>query len=73
MKPWLTHYDPDVRPSLAPYFDKTLIDYLDQLASEHPSNTALLFKGATMAYGTLDALRRTQRSLASFIEEGRCC
>ena len=56
MKPWLSHYDADVRPSIAPYPDKTLIDYLDQLAAEHPSNPALLFKGATMTYGQLDAL-----------------
>ncbi len=56
MKPWLAHYDPDVRPSVAPYPEKTLIDYLDQLASTHPSNAALLFKGATMTYGELDAL-----------------
>ena len=56
MKPWLTHYDADVRPSIAPYPDKTLIDYLDQLAGGHPSNVALLFKGATVTYGQLDAL-----------------
>ena len=56
MKPWLAHYDSDVRPSLAPYPDTTLIDYLDRLASEHPSNAALLFKGATMTYGELDSL-----------------
>ena len=56
MKPWLAHYDSDVRPSLAPYPDKTLIDYLDQLASEHRANAALLFKGATMTYGELDSL-----------------
>jgi long-chain acyl-CoA synthetase len=56
VKPWLPHYDSDVRPSLVPYPDKTLIDYLDQLASEHPSNAALLFKGATMTYGELDSL-----------------
>ena len=56
MKPWLRHYDADVRPSIAPYPDKTLIDYLDQLAAEHPSNAALLFKGATMTYGQLDTL-----------------
>src|SRR5262245_14940747 len=30
VKPWLSHYDADVRPSVAPYPDKTLIDYLDQ-------------------------------------------
>jgi long-chain acyl-CoA synthetase len=54
MKPWLAHYDSDVRPSIAPYPEKTLIDYLDQLAREHGSATALLFKGATVSYGQLD-------------------
>jgi long-chain acyl-CoA synthetase len=56
VKPWLAHYDPDVRPSLAPYPDKTLIDYLDRLAATHPSSPALLFKGATMTYGELNSL-----------------
>ncbi len=56
MKPWLQAYDADVRPTLAPYPDKTLIDYLDQLASERPLNAALLFKGATMTYGQLNEL-----------------
>jgi long-chain acyl-CoA synthetase len=56
VKPWLQHYDSDVRHSLAPYPEKTLIDYLDQLAFAHSSKTALLFKGATMSYGELDAL-----------------
>ena len=43
MKPWLTHYDSDVRPSLSPYPDKTLVDYLDALARDHSDATALLF------------------------------
>jgi long-chain acyl-CoA synthetase len=55
MKPWLAHYDSGVRPSLAPYPQKTLIDYLDQLASAHPSKPALLFKGSAMTYGQLGA------------------
>ena len=59
MKPWLAHYDADVRPSLVPYPEKTLIDYLAQLAAEHPANAALLFKGATMTYGELDSLSTT--------------
>jgi long-chain acyl-CoA synthetase len=54
MKPWLAHYDSDVRPSIAPYPDKTLIDYLDRLAREHGHATALLFKGATVSYARLD-------------------
>jgi len=56
VKPWLAHYDSDVSPSLAPYPEKTLIDYLDRLASEHPSKVALLFKGAAMTYRELDSL-----------------
>ena len=54
MKPWLTHYDSDVRPSLSPYPDKTLVDYLDALARDHSDATALLFKGRTVSYGQLD-------------------
>ena len=54
MKPWLAHYDAEVRPSIAPYPAKTLVDYLDRLAAEHASATALLFKGATVSYGQLD-------------------
>ena len=46
MHPWLAHYDSDVRPSLAPYPDKTLVDYLTQLARNHGDKPALLFKGA---------------------------
>ena len=55
MHPWLAHYDSDVRPSLAPYPNATLLDYLSQLAREHGSKTALLFKGASMSYGRLEA------------------
>ncbi len=55
MKPWLAHYDADVKPSVAPYPDKTLVDYLDVLAADHAAKPALLFKGATMTYGQLGA------------------
>ncbi len=54
MKPWLAHYDPDVRQSIAPYPDKTLVDYLTDLARGHAADTALLFKGSKMSYGQLD-------------------
>ena len=53
--PWLAHYDPDVPKTLAPYPDRTLLDYLDDLARDHPSKPALLFKGASMTYGGLQA------------------
>jgi long-chain acyl-CoA synthetase len=54
VKPWLTHYDSDVRPSLSPYPDRTLVDYLDALARENRNATALLFKGSRVSYGQLD-------------------
>ena len=53
-KRWLAHYDPDVAPTLAPYPEKTLLDYLAQLARENGDNAALLFKGATMTYRQLE-------------------
>ena len=55
MHPWLAHYDSDVRPSLAPYPDKTLVDYLTLLARDHAGKPALLFKGTSVSYGRLEA------------------
>jgi long-chain acyl-CoA synthetase len=52
-KPWLAHYDADVPKSLQPYPDKTLLDYLAALATEHASRPALLFKGAEISYAQL--------------------
>jgi long-chain acyl-CoA synthetase len=54
-KPWLEHYDPDVPKTLAPYPDKTLLDYLEQLARDHAGSAAVLFKGASLSYGQLEA------------------
>jgi long-chain acyl-CoA synthetase len=55
MKPWFPHYDADVRRSLAPYPNRTLVDYLDALAGSDPGKPAILFKGTTLSYGQLDA------------------
>ena len=54
MKPWLANYDSDVRPSLAPYPNTTLIDYLEKLARDNGSATAVLFKGAAVSYSQLE-------------------
>ena len=54
MKRWLAHYDSDVAPTLAPYPDKTLLDYLGELARDQGDTPALLFKGASMSYGALE-------------------
>jgi long-chain acyl-CoA synthetase len=54
-RPWLAQYDADVPRSLAPYPDKTLLDYLARLASEHPDKPALLFKGRSVSYRQLES------------------
>ena len=53
--PWLAHYDSDVARSLEPYPEKTLLDYLAELAAQHGGKPALLFKGATVSYARLEA------------------
>jgi long-chain acyl-CoA synthetase len=55
MNPWVARYDAGVRPSIAPYPDETLLDYLQSLAVEHGSRPALLFKGAAITYAQLAA------------------
>ena len=54
-RPWLAHYDSDVPHSLAPYPEKTLLDYLTPLARDHGAKPALLFKGASFSYAELEA------------------
>lgn len=60
--PWLPHYDAGVPHSLAPYPRRTLVDYLGDLARTHPTDPALLFKGATMDWSELE---RSSDALAS--------
>ena len=53
---WLAHYDAGVPPTLAPYPDRTLLDYVSQAARERPDAPALLFKGAAISYSKLERL-----------------
>ncbi|MGE3576988.1 MAG: long-chain fatty acid--CoA ligase [Vicinamibacterales bacterium] len=46
---WTTHYDADVPASLAPYPERTLVDYLDEMVAEKPTHTAAIFKGARLS------------------------
>ena len=55
MKRWLAHYDPDVARSIAPYPDRTLVDYLSDLARDYGDRAALLFKGRAVSYKRLEA------------------
>ena len=54
--PWLAHYDEGVPATLAPYPNRTLVDYLAEAARDRAQQAALLFKGATITYGELDRL-----------------
>jgi long-chain acyl-CoA synthetase len=45
-----------VPATLAPYPHRTLVDYLSDLGRDHADDPALLFKGATITYRTLDRL-----------------
>jgi long-chain acyl-CoA synthetase len=54
--PWLAHYDPGVPATLAPYPNRTLVDYVAEWARNRPDRPALLFKGAKVSYGELDRL-----------------
>jgi long-chain acyl-CoA synthetase len=53
---WHSGYDEGVPHSLEPYPDRTLLDYLAESADKWPRETALLFKGACIDYGTLHRL-----------------
>ena len=54
--PWVAHYDAGVRASAAPYPDRTLLDYVSELAAQQPARPALHFKGSTLGYDELDRL-----------------
>jgi long-chain acyl-CoA synthetase len=53
-RPWLAHYDAGVPTTLAPYPERTLLDYLTETARAHGDRPALLFKGATITYARLE-------------------
>jgi len=66
--PWLAHYDANVPATLAPYPDRTLVDYLAEAARTQAHKPALLFKGATMTYGELE--RASDACAAAFTALG---
>ncbi|MEO8576407.1 MAG: long-chain fatty acid--CoA ligase [Gemmatimonadales bacterium] len=65
---WHRNYDEGVATSLAPYPDKTLLDYLRETAATWPDRPALLFKGATTSYAELE--RRSDRFASGLISLG---
>jgi len=49
------HYDAGVPHTLAPYPERTLLDFLDDAVRETPDAVALWFKGRTISWRALDA------------------
>ena len=66
--PWLAHYDEGVPATLAPYPDRTLVDYLADAARERPDAPALLFKGAAISFAHLERL--SDACAAAFLSLG---
>lgn len=52
---WLANYDASIPHTLAPYPDRTLLDYLSEASNRWPKRVALLFKGASITYRQLES------------------
>ena len=52
--PWLANYDRSVPTTLAPYPNRTMLDYLADQARTRGGAPALLFKGATVTWAQLE-------------------
>ena len=52
--PWLAHYDRNVPTTLAPYPNRTILDYMSDHARTRGGAPALLFKGATITWAQLE-------------------
>jgi long-chain acyl-CoA synthetase len=53
--PWFDHYDAGVPRSLAPYPERTLLDYLTTLAAKRRDEPAIVFMGAPLGFRALEA------------------
>ena len=56
MRPWLAHYDTDVPPTLAPYPERTLLDYLADHARDHGHDPGIVFEGTRISWAELHRL-----------------
>ena len=65
---WTNHYDPGVPVTLAPYPERTLLDYLEEGARERPSHAAIWFKGRTVSMREL--VRASDAFAVALAKEG---
>ena len=66
--PWLAHYDAGVPATLAPYPDRTMLDFFADGLRARPDEPILLFKGAKLSYRELD--ERANALAAAFRDLG---
>jgi long-chain acyl-CoA synthetase len=66
--PWIANYDRGVPASLAPYPNRTILDYVSDLVRTRPNAPALLFKGATLTWAQLE--RESDAFAASLAAQG---
>ena len=52
--PWLASYDRGVPATLAPYPNRTILDFVTDQARSRPDRPALLFKGAAVSWAQLE-------------------
>ncbi len=55
-KPWLNLYDEGVPPSLEPYPEHPLYEFLEQSARDYPDRPAVIFKNNQLSYQELNDL-----------------
>jgi long-chain acyl-CoA synthetase len=65
-QPWFAHYAAGVPHTLAPYPDRTILDYVSAAARERADAPAILFKGSRMSY---QALERSSDAFAASLKE----
>lgn len=64
--PWLAHYDPGVPATLEPYPERTLLDYLADVARERPGHPILTFLNMSMSAEKLE--RESDAFAAALVE-----
>jgi len=66
--PWLKNYDKGVPPTLGPYPQKTMIDFVDESAQAKPYRAMLYFKGSKVLYA--DFIRQSDALAAGLLAQG---
>ena len=53
---WFKSYDPGLPHTLAPYPERTIMDFVHETVEQRPDHSALIFKGKSMSYAELERL-----------------